>query len=184
VNAVADDRCDVWRPQAVPNYSKPVFGNDIFLLNTAGTVILSSTDALVRSPGPNVPSPSYYKDYNRVDDITFGNGQFLAILAGDYSNSSEYNYLAVGNGQVWNTAHAQPQYSYFQEVEFGNGVFVAIDGIYRTAVRTSPDGYTWSSPKNLSSSISSLSYGNGIFVAIYTLDGKGRVATSGEPPRS
>jgi hypothetical protein len=123
--------------------------------------------------------------------VTYGNGLFVAVGEvattwgdGTYSVSDD-NYLAATSpdGINW-TRRATPTpyitysgsnpWSGWNEVAYGNGIFVAV-GDY-SDIMTSSDGITWTSRHSAADNdLYSVTYGNGMFVAV---GGSGYVVTS------
>ena len=91
-------------------------------------------------------------------------GRFVAITGSD-ANSKATIYSDDG-GETWTAGSVLPYKADWQEIAYGNGVFVAVS-YSPTSVAYSTDGITWTASTLPSdNSWISVTYGNGVFVAI------------------
>ncbi len=96
----------------------------------------------------------------RLLDITYGNGKFVAV--------SDYGaIISSSNGEVWSTPQ-QVGNKCWESVTYGNGKFVAVGGTVASGwISTSTDGVNWSVPKQVGAKLlAGITYGNGKFVAV------------------
>lgn len=102
------------------------------------------------------------------DNITYGNGKFVAIQNANTSMAAYSN-----DGYNW-TESTLPYTATWYDITFGNNKFVAITSYgegYNTSTAASTDGSTWSAYNNslplITSSLwSKIAFGNGTFVAL------------------
>jgi hypothetical protein len=104
--------------------------------------------------------------------VAYGNGTFVSVSAGQ----TGVVRTSTDGGITW-TAHDASANSQWDSITYGNGLFVAVscgdtvtfgcNTSAATRVMTSPDGITWTS-RTASSNTSwySVTYGNGLFVAV------------------
>jgi len=103
------------------------------------------------------------------DSFAYGNSMFASVMKG---GSNAY-YSA--NGSTW--THASTDFgstAYFNDIAFGNGVFVAAG----TVLCTSTNGTTWDRQSfgiDFFTKVNAIAFGNGIFVAG---SDNGKIATS------
>lgn len=92
--------------------------------------------------------------------VVFGNNTFVTLGATGriwYSSDAE-NWVEAETGTGWNN---------YYDIEFGNGVFVAVGVPMERRIRTSPDGRVWSSQNTDAPSFyQGITYGMGRFVAV------------------
>jgi len=101
--------------------------------------------------------------------VTFGNGLFVAI-----SSTGTYRVMTSPDGITW-TARVPVNYDLYS-VHFANNLFVAV-GYF--VILTSPDGITWTAITAPASNFwKSVTYGNGLWVAISFSGVGNRVMTS------
>ncbi len=108
--------------------------------------------------------------------VAFGNGVFVAMPSTGEASSTAYT---SPDGITW-TARTLPASSYWFDVTYGGGLFVAI-GQSSISIATSPDGVTWTSrtaPGGIGNPIS-VSYGNGRFVVGPISSAVGMTSTDG-----
>src|SRR5690625_74016 len=104
---------------------------------------------------------------NRVRDLAYGNGVFVAAT---FNSISESNIWTSTNGETWTLRKTGDGVSM---LTYGGGQFVA--GMYGSyTVWTSPDGETWTQQQDIGdgdtaspgvAAISSIAFGGGVFVA-------------------
>jgi len=166
-----------WTQRTSPlnsHFTNIIFGNNIFVISVNDSVnnIMTSPDGInwtVRQILPNA----------FVNAMTFGNGKF--IVAGSNSNfggNGNYIFSTTTDGVTW-TQSVSPANITPRDITFGNGLFVIVGQGQNPnpntgRILTSPDGITWTSrslPTNdftvfpISENISSITYGNNLFVA-------------------
>ena len=107
---------------------------------------------------------------NALNDVTFGNGRFVAVGA-------NFNVATSTNGVDWTNQFIGGGFP-LNGVTFGNGLFVAVGG--NGFVRTSTNGMLWSGPFGpiAGGHLSSVAWGNGAFVAVGTNGTLGTIVTS------
>jgi hypothetical protein len=107
---------------------------------------------------------------NYWSSVTYGNGIFVAV-----SRDGTNRVMTSINGITW-TARSASEQNQWVSVTYGesggSGVFVAVSRDGTNRVMTSPDGINWQSFSGSSSTItwSSVTYGNGLFVAVGDLN--------------
>jgi hypothetical protein len=137
-------------------------GSNIIVVAGVSGQLMSSTDSgatfTVRTSG-------FSTDF--INDIAFGNGVFVAVgNAGKISSSSD--------GITWTARTAGVAANAIAAVTYDNGTFVAVgDGASggTGGITTSTDGTTWTkrtTPGTSSTSLYSVAYGNGYWVAVGT----------------
>jgi hypothetical protein len=113
--------------------------------------------------------------------VVFGNAQYIALTS--YGTGS---FITSSNAATWNvgtttTGSATPKGS---DIAFGDGLFVTVGSRYSSTssatdnhgyISTSADGKTWIENIASGTPLTSITYGNGTFVAV---GGKGSVYTS------
>lgn len=153
------------------------YGNGIYVAliynQSDGFTYISRSVDLVTWSTPSQPFPS-----NRMRDITFGNGIF--VIVGDGANYTstvgQVNYSS--DGITWNASNSSvAPTNAWQKVIFAGGVFIATsnNGVFMR----STDAITWSTVTVPNRYWTSITYGNGKFVAISsTLGSTGQVIVS------
>lgn len=165
-------------------------GSSVEILNTSST----SLD-LVSSPIVNVGNTNkelylksdtvsdqgqIYKN-NPWNSVVYGNGVYVALSdhpTGDINNKS---FIVSTDGETWQPV-STPLDGYvvnWKDITYGNGLFVALarDIVfvveYYTFIMTSPDGVNWTVRETpydyegmIQSTWTSITYGNGLFVAV------------------
>ncbi len=156
------------------SWTSVAYGNNVFVaVGVAGPdsrggerVIMTSPDGITWT-ARNVADGAT----NFFTSITFGSGVFVAVQSDQASSETVYT---SPDGITW-TSHAAPAGSAsWIEVAFGGSQFVAVgaSGNYgereNCYIMSSPDGANWtcrSLPAGADSFVSSLAYGNGMWVA-------------------
>ena len=164
-----------WESVTYGNYG----GNNIFLAVAAGSSNLTARSlngGVTWSSGGTLPSSANWRS------VTFGNGVFIAVTAG----SSNLTARSLDGGVTWSSGGTLPSSNYWISVAYGNGAFVAVAGRQLAAVElgvgiqitTSSAAYsfdggvTWNaSTLPFNTSWTSVTYGNGVFVAVDGLNG-------------
>ena len=102
-----------------------------------------------------------------IEYVTFGNGIFVGVGYAIVSGVPTAFAASSPDGINW-TARTPAANNWWQDVAYGNGLFVAVA---RTGtgnrIMSSPDGITWTARNSgIDPDFSSVAYGNGIWVAI------------------
>jgi tetrahydromethanopterin S-methyltransferase subunit F len=166
------------------NFRSVTYGNGLFVTisrntNTTGTfsdIVLTSSDGISWT-GRTAPA-------RRWRSVTYGNGMFVAVN----SNSPGERVMTSNNGIDWVMQSTPADHSWYS-VTYGNGLFVAVacgvgstDSCNTTAgnrIMTSPDGIEWTLQESISTNQwHSITYGNGLFVAVAWSGSGNRVMTS------
>ena len=96
--------------------------------------------------------------------IAYGDGKFVVLR----SDRPTAGVMTSTDGINW-TNRTTPDGRYYDDVVYGNGLFVAITRGSSQAVMTSPDGISWtlrSTPAPVPSLWNSVTYGNGMYVVV------------------
>ena len=166
--AYASSSPGVWNVASVPSPAGSWFAVDyaggqwIALGHSANVAV--SPDGSTWSEYP-VPAGSW-------DSVAYGNGRYVALS----SVNASVEEMTSTNGSNWTpmTGPSGP----WAGLTFGEGRFVAVssDG----DIETSPDGVNWTSTWSHSNyDLSSVTYGDGLFVAVDTAMGATIVSTNG-----
>jgi len=166
-----------WTSRSIPVPYDPVFydlmaviwANGVFVALMDGkTEIFTSPDAVAwteRATGAEKPLAA----------IGYGSNSFVAVGVGGV-------IVASPDANVW-TQSSSGSFTNFNAVAYGNNTFVTSNG--RIAL-TSPDGAVWNttplvSDDSLTSyTIRDIVYGNGLFVAVGSADGKDVIRSSSD----
>lgn len=146
------------------------YGNGRYIaIGAFGTdAMIYSTDGINWTQGTSPTSTIY--------TLSYGNGNFLAI-----SNTGT-PYTST-NGVVWTqrTFHTTISIgSTYNNARFANGKFIVLDNNNSTTASVSTDGITWSAgTMPVAGYWSSLTYGNGKYVAIAQSETKAAYSTDG-----
>jgi len=144
------------------------YGNGVYVAVAAGgTKAAYSSDGITWTAA-TLPEGA---DWNSIE---YGKGKFVATALSDSSVSGAATAYS-SNGTTW-TVGTLTQGSY--ALAYGNNRFVALSGGYAgaTEVSVSFDGITWTESTLQSADWRSISYGQGLFIAVAT--GSATVATS------
>lgn len=143
-----------WTARNMPSSSywySVAFGNGVFvsISNVTGTLAATSPDGITWTARTLPTSTGWY-------DVTYGNGMFFAV---SYATTAA---ASSPDGITW-TARIMPTTT-FIKVNFGGGLFVALNG--SGLVATSTDGILWVTQVTLpvSATWGSISYGAGMFI--------------------
>ena len=145
------------------------FGNGLFV----GTfsLIYYSSDGITWNTVPTGFSVEY---------VTFGNGLFVAVgyaLVG--SPGVPTSFIATSADGINWTARTPSEAMWFQDVKYGNGLFVAVARFGTNRIMTSPDGITWTSRSTaITPTFTGVAYGAGIWVAVCDTSPGGTTFTS------
>ncbi len=113
-----------------------------------------------------------------ISHVTFGNGQFVGVGFANVSGVPTSFIATSPNGINW-TSRTPTEAMWFQDIAYGNGLFVAVARFGTNLIMTSPDGITWTSrPTNINPTFSGVAYGAGIWVAVCDSSPGGTTFTS------
>ena len=142
------------------------FGNNVFV--GVSTNFYYSYDGISWTVGTYLGS----------EYITFGNGLFVAVGYANVSGVLTSFIHTSTNGINW-TARTPSEAMWFQAIEYGNGIYVAVARSGTNRIMTSPDGITWTSRTTaITPQFSGVAYGNGIWVAVCESSPGGTTFTS------
>lgn len=127
--------------------SSVTYGNGLFVAVGTGGAIVTSTN------GTNWVARSLPVGLD-VRSVVYGNNRFVAVGFGCSLTST--------NGLEWSYASNTPPYQLYG-VAFGTNTFVAVGN---RIIRTSSDGITWTTRSSPFTSLRSIAYGNGMFIAV------------------
>jgi hypothetical protein len=97
-----------------------------------------------------------------LNSVAYGNGRFVAV-GGDAYNGGP-NVLVSTNGLDWSTQNVSGTR---KAITFGNGLFVATDGLFEAKVHVSSDGVTWETHAFPTVEFAqAITYGGGQFVTV------------------
>jgi hypothetical protein len=147
------------------NWNSITYGNGVYLL-TIGDTSNGSTQSSICYTSPNLttwtqrslPSTQAYKR------AVFGNGRF--VIPASYSGAPQTPVTST-DGVNWTFVSGIS--SYGSVMCFGKGRFVALPQYPASTASTSVDGVNWTIvdlPSGHNPTFTSVSYGNGVFVAI------------------
>jgi len=139
-----------------PYYNKVAYGNGIFVY-LFGTDVATSTDAITWTDNASTLP-------NQGGVIAYGNGIF--VVPNTAVGDAETAFNVSTDGVHWTAYSTGIPDFIVNSMTYGNGKFVAIGSAltgYCSLVST--DGMNWTSGPTINRQVSSLCYGNGIFVA-------------------
>jgi len=113
-----------------------------------------SDDGINWTAGGALPTPTTWTS------ITFAANKWVAIASGGTVAAS-----SVNNGGTW-LSRILPSSSNWSSVTFGNNRFVAVSSTSGTAAAYSLDGFTWTASTIVSAAYNSVTYGQGVFLAV------------------
>jgi hypothetical protein len=143
------------------------FGNGMFV--GAFSLLYYSTDGITWNTVPTGFS---------ITHVTFGNGLFVGVGFAIVSGVDTSFIATSSNGINW-TARTPSETMSFQDVQYGNGLFVAVARSGTNRIMTSPDGITWTSrTTSITPTFTSVAYGAGIWVAVCDFSPGGTTFTS------
>jgi hypothetical protein len=138
----------------INNFRSMTFGNGLFV--SAFSSISYSNDGITWSTAGSFS----------INHVTFGNGLFVGVGFANVSGVPTSFIRTSLDGINW-TARTPSEVMSFQDVSYGNGLFVAVARTGTNRIMTSPDGITWTSrATNINPTFSGVAYGNGIWVAL------------------
>jgi hypothetical protein len=170
--------------ESAPNYDwhAITYGNGLFVaVNYYGSEVMTSPDGVNWTLGTSAISSAW-------TSVTYGNGLFVAV-AHDGTN----RVMTSPDGITW-TARSAAAATTWLSVTYGNGLFVAVacsqvgtscasGSGTGNRVMTSPDGINWTLRTDAAANIwMSVTYGNGLFVAVSRSGTGNRVMTSAHIP--
>ncbi|MEO5635113.1 MAG: hypothetical protein ABIS26_00715 [Candidatus Paceibacterota bacterium] len=182
-----------WTQRTVPEYSNEVYlsavayGAGIFVATQdVGYVqhLFTSPDGITWTSRPGAA-------FNYVRDIVYANGKFVAVTSPE--NNSGFNYAWTSTDGINWSSQSTPSGTDNQwtGIAYGNGTYVAVGcGIATQSsyacnsnagnrVMTSPNGITWTLRADAADNMwQSITYGNGLFVAVASSGTGNRVMTS------
>jgi hypothetical protein len=166
-----------WSPVILPStstYVSVVYGDDKFVVITLEDTVAYSTDGI----NWQLSRSSTFTNSVFWQDITYGNGKFIAVANSISINTIPGPNRAIysNNGILWYSTNPLPSSVAWKSITYGNSKFVAIAnndiaitfqpcGSNRATYST--DGINWS-PATLPNSEywNSITYGSGKFVAV------------------
>ena len=111
--------------------------------------------------------------------VTYGNGQFVAVGYALASGGIPTSYIQTSPDGINWTARTPSEAMWFQDIAYGNGLYVAVARTGTNRIMTSPDGITWTSrTTSISPTFSGVAYGPGIWVAVCDTSPGGTTFTS------
>jgi hypothetical protein len=144
------------------------FGNGLFV----GTfsLIYYSSDGITWNTVPTGFSVEY---------VTFGNGLFVAVGYALVGAGVPTSFIATSPDGINWTARTPSEAMWFQDVSYGNGLYVAVARFGTNRIMTSPDGITWTSRSTaINPTFTGVAYGAGIWVAVCDSSPGGTTFTS------
>lgn len=186
-----------------PTGAGPVaYGNGVFVVlsyfnffNPEAILAMSSPDG-INWTAQTTPESGWDAITGGWDDITYGNGRFIAVRA--YLNKAMFSedviswsflpinivFIAYGNdifvgistngqlfnskdGTTWNSGKLSESISGWKSVVYGNGYFMAV-GTSETAVVYSTDGINWSADitGSVTDNWNTVAFGNNVFLTL------------------
>jgi hypothetical protein len=101
-----------------------------------------------------------------VEYVTFGNGLFVAVGYAIVGVTPTSFIVTSTDGVSW-ISRTPSEPMWFQDISYGNGLYVAVARFGTNRIMTSPDGITWTSRTTaINPTFSGVAYGNGIWVAV------------------
>jgi formylglycine-generating enzyme required for sulfatase activity/photosystem II stability/assembly factor-like uncharacterized protein len=156
-----------WTQRSLPNASwySLGYGNNMFVaLSRSNNILMTSNDGVTWTQR-TLPVTGYWSN-----DIAYGNGIFVAVSR-SVEGATFIGAITSTDGITW-TQRTLPELSnplaYWSSVAYGNGMFIATS-VNANIYATSTDGINWTSRTNPtfgSFSISSITYGDGVFVGL------------------
>jgi len=165
----ANDITD-WNGVNVSNsYRDIAFGNGVFV-GVGGPFRAYSYNGITWAE--SIPG-GFFAEY-----VTFGNGQFVAVGYALVGITLTSFIFTSPDGITW-TSRTPSEAMWFQDISYGNGLYVAVATEGTNRIMTSPDGITWTSrPTTINPNFTGVAYGNGIWVAISDASPGGTTFTS------
>ena len=169
-NSPAQDPNIFWGGAQMYCQESPVFYAACAITGTNNRIMTSIdgiTWALQTTPSPD----------NNWNEITYGNGLFVAVAA----TGTNTRVMTSPDGVTWTIRTTPSPDIDWRSVTYGNGLFVAVGSTgTNNRVMTSPDGINWTLQTTPSPDLDwrSVTYGNGLFVAVAISGTGNRVMTS------
>ena len=167
------------------NYSwtSVTYGNGLFVAVAAsgtGDRVMTSPDGIAWTPRNSAAD-------NAWNSVAYGNGLFVATAI----NGTGNKVMTSPNGIDWTLRASAADNYWWNSVTYGNGLFVAVTcgldvfslmcNTVGDKVMTSPDGIAWTLINgSANNEWASVTYGNGLFVAVANSGTGDRVMTSGK----
>ena len=150
----------------VPFFRDIAFGNGLFVGMSSNNSY--STDGINWTNG----------SFLGTEYVTFGNGLFVAVGYASVSGVPTSFIYTSTNGINW-TSRTPSEAMWFQDIAYGNGLFVAVARFGTNRIMTSPDGITWTSRSTpITATFSGVAYGAGVWVAVCESSPGGTTFTS------
>lgn len=156
-----------WQGVSTSSYFRGLaFGNNIFVGMSSNNSY--STDGINWTNG----------SFLGTEYVTFGNGLFVSVGYATVSGvPTSFIYTSV-NGINW-TSRTPSEAMWFQDISYGNGLYVSVARFGTNRIMTSPDGITWTSrTTSINPNFTGIAYGNGIWVAVCESSPGGTTFTS------
>jgi hypothetical protein len=118
---------------------------------------------------------------DNISLVTFGNGIFVGVgFAQVFPGGIYTSWISTSTDAINWTSRTPSEAMYFQDISYGNGLFVAVaHNIGTNRIMTSPDGITWTSrTTSINPNFIGVAYGNGIWVAVCSSSPGGTTFTS------
>ncbi len=158
-------------------WSSVTYGNGLFVAVASTGNVMTSSNGITWTSRTAASSNSWRS-------VTYGNGLFVAVA---YSGTGN-RVMTSPDGITWTSRTSAADNGWYG-VTYGNGLFVAVAcGVDSTScnytagnrVMTSPDGITWTIRTSAADGNQwySVTYGNGLFVAVAWAGTSNRVMTS------
>jgi hypothetical protein len=114
------------------------------------------------------------------DNFVYGNGLFVALsFASVGSPGVDTSFISTSTDGITFTSRTPSEAMWFQDISYGNGLFVAVARSGTNRIMTSPDGITWTSrTTSVNPTFTGVAYGNGIWVALSDSSPGGTTFTS------
>ena len=167
------------------NYSwtSVTYGNGLFVAvanSGTGDRVMTSPDGIAWTPRNSAAD-------NAWNSVAYGNGLFVATAI----NGTGNKVMTSPNGIDWTLRASAADNYWWNSVTYGNGLFVAVTcgldvfslmcNTVGDKVMTSPDGIAWTLINgSANNEWASVTYGNGLFVAVANSGTGDRVMTSGK----
>ena len=167
------------------NYSwtSITYGNGLFVAvanSGTGDRVMTSPDGIAWTPRNSAAD-------NAWNSVAYGNGLFVATAI----NGTGNKVMTSPNGIDWTLRASAADNYWWNSVTYGNGLFVAVTcgldvfslmcNTVGDKVMTSPDGIAWTLINgSANNEWASVTYGNGLFVAVANSGTGDRVMTSGK----